>query len=220
MPRIDPKKISDAQLVLKRKKVFTFEELLALLGCSVRSGRVKLKQWRTYNSYNHNGRYYALPTVPRFDGNGLWHFGNIYFSKYGNLRDTVVYLINDSPSGLTGKHLGDTLGLAPGSFLHHFRETPGIRREKHGGVYVYFSDQEDRYARQVQQRASSAAMARSSISEANAITILVALIKHHRITLDDILALPEINNTGLSPLAIRHFLEQHGLVKKTLDTKR
>ena len=220
MPRIDPQKISDAQLVLKRKKVFTFEELLALLGCSVRSGRLKLRQWRTYNSYNHNGRYYALPTVPRFDGNGLWHFGNIYFSKHGSLRETVVYLINASTSGLTGKQLGDTLGLAPGSFLHHFRETPGIRREKHAGVYVYFSDKENRYAQQVQQRATSIAMARPSISEADAIAILVALIKHHRIALDDILALPEIKNRGLSPMTIRHFLEEHGLVKKTLDTKR
>ena len=87
-------------------------------------------------------------------------------------------------------------------------------------MYVYFSDKENRYAQQVQQRATSVAMARPSISEADAIAILVELIKHHRIALDDILALPEIKNRGLSPMAICHFLEQHGLVKKTLDTKR
>jgi hypothetical protein len=219
MPRIDPQKIRDAQRVLKRKKVFTFEELLALLGCSVRSGRLKLRQWRTFNSYNHNGRYYAVPTVPRFDGNGLWHFANIYFSKHGNLSDTVVYLIHASTSGLTGKQLGDILGLAPGSFLHHFRQMPGIRREKHAGVYVYFSGEESRYAQQVQQRATSLAMAQPSLAEADAIAILVALIKHHRIALEDILDLPDIKNRGVSPMVIRRFLEQHGLVKKTLDTK-
>jgi hypothetical protein len=220
MPRIDPEKIRDAQRVLNNRKVFAFEELLTLLGCSIRSALLKLRQWRSYNSYNQNGRYYALPTVPRFDENGLWRFGNVYFSRHGNLTDTVVYLISESTSGLTGKQLGDTLGLSPGSFVHHFRNTPGIRREKHAGVYVYFSDNEQRYTQQVQERTAFVAMARPSISEGDAIAILVALIKHHRITLEDILALPEIKTRGLSPMDIRTFLDHHGFVKKTLDTKR
>ncbi len=86
MRKLDPEKITHAKAVLEQKKVFSFDQLLSLLECSTRYGRTKLKQWRTYNSYNKNGRYYALPEVPIFDENGLWHYGDIYFSKHGTLK--------------------------------------------------------------------------------------------------------------------------------------
>lgn len=218
MPRLDPQIIKRAQLVLRKKKVFTFDELLSELHCSTRSARSILKQWLAYTSYNQNGRYYALASVARFDENGLWRFRGVYFSKHGNLTKTVINLINESPSGLSGQQLGNLLGLAPGSFLHHFRDAPGISREKQGGVYVYFSANEQQYKDQLQKR--FIALDPASISETDAIVILVALIKTHGITVEQIMALPQVRARRLSPRAIENFLQHHGLVKKTPDTRR
>ena len=49
---------------LENIKVFTLEQLVASLSCSIPTARLKLKQWQTYTSYNQNGRYYAMPAVP------------------------------------------------------------------------------------------------------------------------------------------------------------
>ena len=101
---------------LENLRVFTLEQVISSLNCSVPTARVKLRQWHAHTSYNQNGRYYAMPTVPRFDENGLWHFEKVSFSRYGNLKRTVVYLINASSSGLTGNEIGDLLGYVPNHF--------------------------------------------------------------------------------------------------------
>jgi hypothetical protein len=49
--------------------------------------------------------------------------------------------------------------------------------------------------------------------------ILVAIIKHHGISVKEILALPEIKNSKMTRPAIQGFLEYHGLVKKTPDSQ-
>lgn len=219
MARIDVDQIKKTRSLLTRKRVFSFGELLSLLNCSVRTGRMKLKEWETYTSYNKNGRYYTMPTVPRFNENGLWRYEGIYFSRHGNLRRTVVHLVGESPSGLTGKQIGDIVGLSARSFLHHFRDVPGLCREKHEGVYVYYSDDADGYPQQVQNRIRSQVDDSQGISDMDAIVILVALIQHHHIGVEEILALPDLQGRGLSRRRIEVFLESHGLVKKTPATK-
>jgi hypothetical protein len=220
MPRIASETLQAAQTTLRRQKIFTFERLLTLLHCSVRSGRAKLKEWGVYHSYNHNGRYYAMRSVPRFDENGLWRHGNVFFSRYGNLKTTVIELVTKSPSGLTGKRIGEMLGLQPRSFLHHFKDVPGIRREKHGGVYVYFSDDADIYPKQTHRIAAAGGLGKESISDVDAIAILVALIQQYEIPIEAMGALPEIQARGISTGAVEQFLQHHGLVKKTPPTQR
>ena len=139
MAKIDAETNKKTQQILKREKVFTLERLVSILKCSSRTAQTKLKRWRTYTSYNQNGKYYTMPTIPRFDVNGLWRYENKYFSKHGNLKKTVIHLIHNSESGLSGDQIGTLIGLSPRSFLHHFSRLPEIRREKKEGVYVYFS---------------------------------------------------------------------------------
>lgn len=204
---------------LENVKVFTVQQLVSSLSCSVPTARLKLKQWKAYTSYNHNGRYYALPKVPRFDKNGLWCYEDVCFSKYGNLKRTIVYLIDSSPSGLTGKEIGSLVRLDPRSFLHHFRAVGGIQREKIEGVYVYFSENPDRYEKQLKSRSQVARSGEELLSDSDAVVILSALIKHHDISVEDIMGLPEIRMHKISSSVIRDFLDRHGLLKKTLTTK-
>jgi hypothetical protein len=220
MARLDQDTIKAAWRHLEKVKVFTIGQLTSALKCSIPNARLKLKQWQTYTSYNQNGRFYALPQVPRFDHHGLWHHKNVDFSKHGNLKKTVVHLVTSSPTGLTGRQLGELLGLSPQSFLHHFRKCPGICREKHDGVYVYFSDDTSVYKQQVQQRRSFICQpAVVPISDPEAIMILVAIIKHHGISAEQILALPEIKKSKIKLQAIQGFLQYHGLGKKIPDSR-
>jgi len=139
MARLDNDTIKAALRHLEKLKIFTIGQLSSVLKCSVPSARLKLRQWRTFTSYNQNGRYYTLPQIPKFDHYGLWHYKNVSFSRHGNLRKTLTNLVASATAGLSGKQLGERLGLSPQSFLHHFRNCPGICREKLDGVFVYFS---------------------------------------------------------------------------------
>lgn len=220
MARLNQDTIKAAWRHLEKAKIFTIGELTCLLKCSLPNARLKLKQWRTYTSYNQNGRFYALPQVPRFDHHGLWHHKNVAFSKHGNLKKTIVHLVISAPAGLTGRQLGELLGLSPRSFLHHFRNCPGICREKHDGVYVYFSDDTSVYERQVQQRRSLVFRpAVVTISDPEAVMILVAIIRHHGISAEQVLALPEIKKSKMKLQAIQDFLQYHGLGKKIPDSR-
>ena len=220
MARLDHGMISEAWRHLEEAKIFTIGQLSSALKCSVPNARRKLKQWRTYTSYNQNGRFYTLPQVPRFDHNGLWHHKNVSFSKHGNLRKTLIHLINSATTGLTGKQLGEILGLSPQSFLHHFRNCPGICREKHNGVFVYFSDAISVYEEQYRNRCSVVVQQTAArIADAEAIMMLVAVIRHHGISAEEILALPEMKTIKMKPTVIQSFFEYHGLEKKIPDSQ-
>lgn len=219
MARLDPNTVKAVCRQLEKHKIFTIVELADLLKCSISNARLKLRQWNTYTSYNQNGRYYTLPQVPRFDQHGLWRYENAAFSKHGSLKKTIVHLVATAPAGLSGKQFGDLLGLSPQSFLHHFRNCPGTRREKHDGVYVYFSEDPSVYERQVRERRTI--FYRPSvvtISDPEAVMILVAIIKHHGITAEQILVLPEIKKSKIKLAAIQGFLDYYGLEKKTADS--
>ncbi|MFN2351660.1 MAG: hypothetical protein ABR497_06900, partial [Kiritimatiellia bacterium] len=85
-----------ARKAFGRCKIMTLGEVAEFVHSSIHTARRRLKQWRAVNSYNHNGRYYTLPEVPEFDGNGLWHWRGVFFSQYGNLKQTVVALVQHS----------------------------------------------------------------------------------------------------------------------------
>jgi hypothetical protein len=71
----------------------------------------------------------------------------------------------------------------------------------------------------VQQRRSIVCRpALVTIADPEAIMILVAIIKHHGISAEDILTLPEIKKSKLTQPAIQGFLKYHGLEKKILGS--
>ena len=103
----------------RRRKVMMLGEVAELVHSSIHTARRRLKEWRAHTSYNQNGRYYALPDVPEFDADGLWHWRGVFFSRYGNLKQTVVELIRRSSAGLDAGEMSSLLGLDPRSFLLH-----------------------------------------------------------------------------------------------------
>ena len=108
----DQSKIEELGIkAFQRRKVLTIMELTSLLGLSDRSIHRRLKKWKALTSYNHNGRYYTLPSTPCFDENGIWHFRDISFSSQGTLKKTVVSIVTSSLQGLSANEIGKMLNM-------------------------------------------------------------------------------------------------------------
>ena len=203
----------------RRQKIITLEQLVCLLQCSAITVRRRLKKWQTYTSINKNGRYYTLPQIPVFDEIGLWKYQTVLFSKHGNLKQTVIELIRQSPSGLDAGQIAKKLDLAANSsFFSQLKNVAALRREKHQGRFVYFSDSAQIYDRQKQQRMLSNYI--ELPTDAEAVVILVQLIKHPGIGIEQLVDKVAQVNRRIEADAIKRFLEFHGLLKKTSDTKR
>jgi len=199
----------------RRRKVMTLGEVAELIHGSIHTARRRLKQWQVHTSYNKNGRYYALPGVPEFDANGLWHWHDVYFSRHGNLKQTVVALIRHAPAGLDAGELGALLGLDAHSFLSAFADHPRIKREKTQGRFVYYGADRSVYSGQRQRRGALNARGRQPTAF-EAIAILVEKIKHPTLSNKALSQRLRKQNLSVTPETIENLFVRHGLaVKKT-----
>lgn len=200
---------------LRIKKVATLAELVLHLGCSRRTVQRRLSDWQAISSYNQNGRYYTLPTVPKFDANGLWRHRGVFFSEFGSLPETFVGLVSRSSAGLTAAQAGDLLGVRPSSFLWSLRGHPALRREKHMGRYVYLCSDPVRYQDQIQQRSLMQGAVRLP-TDSEAVAILIEKIKHPALSDGELSRCLEKQKVFLGKEIIHDFFAFHDLaVKKT-----
>lgn len=157
--------------------------------------------------------------IPDFNHHGIWPYRDILFSKYGNLKQTVKHLILVSDSGLSGNEIGEIVRLSPRSFMHHFRETEGVFREKHEGVYVYFSAAPKTFADQNSNRIGAGNVRK--FDDAVVINILVEYIKHPEKSTQELAnILKDRISCRVSALQIENLFAHHGLLKKTQDSRR
>lgn len=206
-------RIEKARKTFRGKKILTLEEVADLLGASIHTARRRLKEWNALSSYNRNGTYYTLPDVPEFDANGLWRFHGVFFSRHGNLKQTVVELVRISPGGLGGAEMGSLLGLDPRSFLSAFAKHPRLRREKVGGRFVYFSSDDALYDQQRQRRLALNATDRQP-TPAEAVAILVEKIKHPTLSYGEISRKLKKQKLSVEPGMIENLFALHGLTEK------
>ena len=199
----------------RRRKVMKLGVVAELIHSSIHTARRRLKEWQAHTSYNQNGRYYALPDVPEFDGDGLWHWRGVFFSRYGNLKQTVVELIRRSSAGLDAGEMGVLLGLDPRSFLSSFADHPQIKREKSQGRFVYYGADRSVYSAQQQRRSTLIAQGRQATAF-EAIAILVEKIKHPALSNEALSQRLRKQKLSVEPETIENLFIRHDLaVKKT-----
>ena len=210
----------DEKGVLKKfrqQKVITIEQLVQLFKCSVITVRRRLKNWKTYTSINKNGRYYTLPQIPVFDENGLWKYQTVLFSKYGNLKQTTIELIRRSQVGLSAVDIAEIIEIpSSSSFFSQIKNVAGIQREKLQGRFTYFSDTPDQYQRQ--KRALGRHKTTNWPTDAQAVEILIQMIKHPGIDIEQLAVKAVLQGQWVDSATIRRFLQFHDLLKKTQDT--
>jgi hypothetical protein len=197
------------------RKIITIDQLVGILECSAITARRRLKAWKAHTSINQNGRYYTLPPIPVFDENGLWRYQAVLFSRHGNLKQTIVALIAGSPKGLAAAEIAELIGLAPNSsLLSQLRDAPGVKREKHGGRFIYLSDRPGIHERQRERRQGIVFP-----TDAQAVAILVQLIKHPGIGVCELAERVSDQGVSVGPAAVQRFLNFHDLLKKIPDTR-
>ncbi len=210
------KQTSEVLKAFKKQKILTMSILLKILICSERTIQRRLKDWSVYTSYNKNGRYYTLPDIPRFDQYGIWKHSGVFFSKYGNLKNTVIAVIKQSNTGLSAHELSEVTGLSSYAFLSHFKSIPDIKREKQKGIYIYFSSDTDQFVMQKRKRESLAqtVVQQDLPSDGDAISILVELIKNPTDDIDQFVRRIRRKGMPISTLKIMSLLAYHGILKK------
>lgn len=201
----------------KKQKIVTIDQLASWLSCSIVTARRRLKALSAYTSYNRNGRYYTLPEIAQFDDSGLWRHQDAFFSKHGNLKQTLVHLVTHSEQGLSGAELGEILGLQPRSFLSHFRDHPAIYRENMMGRWIWFTADPGIREQQMQARLAEGVARESRMpSDMEAVMILVDLIDHPQSDVEQIARRLKSKDIDIGVTAIRQLLDHHGLLKKTV----
>ena len=201
----------------KRQKIITIEQLIQLFQCSAITVRRRLKKWKTFTSINQNGRYYTLPQIPEFDKNGLWKYQAVLFSMYGNLKQTIIELIKQSPKGLSALEIAQIIEIpSSSSYFSQIKDSSGIRREKHQGRFVYFSDSPIAYQRQ--KRAVGHQKSAGWPTDNQAVGLLVHLIKNPGISIEQLSVEAGPRDKRFDSAIIKQFLKFHDLLKKTLGT--
>jgi len=208
--------IENTLKLFRKKKIMMVKELAGSMKCSIPTTRRRLKGWHAYTSYNQNGRYYVLPDIPRFDQNGLWKFKGTFFSKNGNLKQTVIHLVNQSEAGLNAFEISELLGLPAHTFLPHFSDHPQLQRHRYKGLYIYFPKDRTVFERQKRKREKET-VERAKLklpSDGEAVVILVELIKHPRDTVEKLMRRVRRKGLKVSTEKVRNLLVYHDLVKK------
>ncbi|MDD2390875.1 MAG: hypothetical protein PHP23_14235 [Desulfobacterales bacterium] len=126
--------------LLKSNKIATLDELKEVLNTkSTMTIFRKLKSLEYLSSYSHRGKYYSLKKVAEFDEIGLWTHHSIWFSKFGNLIETVKEFIQSANAGFSARELEQILHVEVKHTLLKLFKEECIQREKFFGNFVYFA---------------------------------------------------------------------------------
>jgi hypothetical protein len=96
-----------------------------------------LKTLPYLSSYSHRGRFYTLQDIPLFDELGIWHFGDIGFSQYGTLLDSLPEIVVKAQGGYTLGELTSILRIHPQNALKQLIDQKRLIRRKIGNDFVY-----------------------------------------------------------------------------------
>ncbi len=207
---------ADAISAFTTKKVMTIVEILESLDCSITTARRRLKEWSVYTSYNKNGRYYTLPQIPQFNKKGLWKYRDVYFSKHGSFKKTIIHFVKTSRKGLSNSEIEELLGINPNSFLPHFEGMVELKKERCGRDVVYFSTEEEAYRIQKENRFPPEPPTLQLPPDAITIIILLEIIKKPGRTIQELTKGLQKTGHDIETQTIQNVFETHGLSKKKL----
>lgn len=152
-PLFDPDTL---QRLFERRQIASLPELKSALGTQVAMTVFrKLAALSYLTSYSHRGAYYTLPTIARFDAQGLWSCRDVWFSRHGTLLDTLVAWVSDAPAGYFANELETLLHVPVKDPLRTLVERGRLSRHAVDERWLYCAkdrarQREQRLARQAQ----------------------------------------------------------------------
>jgi len=197
--------------------VQTFDELKIKSGCQSRTLQRKIKSSNLLASYNKNARFYTVPNLCHFNHYGIWNFEQILFSKYGNLFETIIALIDKSLEGYTSKELSIIIEVKADDALRMLWLKERVRRQKTGSSNVYFSIQEDLFMLQLSAREQQTSVAIQTMALPDyqrTIAVLVEIIRQDSIVAEKLHKGAAKRNVEISIAGIQAVIEHYQLKKK------
>jgi hypothetical protein len=167
-------------------------------------------------SFSHSGQYYTLEELAKFDEHGLWHYGDIGFSKHGTLLDTIVFFVNQSPVGMTNSELQLHCHSIVKAALIDLIEKQRLSRAKPAQVYVYVSPDPTKAEEQIKKRQEMTAY---SVDDATALRVLLTAYRlvEGSVSSEQIADVLQKEGAKISLEVVQQVFHRYGLGKKTLD---
>jgi len=189
----------------KKERVVMLPDIYALLGTTSRmSAFRRLRDLNYLSSFSHVGRYYTLPGVTNFDPQGLWFYEEVGFSRFGNLKETVIHLVDQSVAGKTHEELEKQLHLRVHNTLLELVRSGKIAREAFEGVFVYLSLCADRVQQQlVNRREGVGDTAQDVLPDGIVIEVLAEIIRGNRVQIDQSIILSRLAQKGIRISALQ-----------------
>ena len=125
---------------MNKKKIVTMEDLKNLLKTRSRMTVFRHLQKLDYiSSYSHKGKYYSLNNIAIYNEYGVWRCESVSFSKYGTVKNTLKFFIDNSLKGYAASELSSILEVKVEDVLLELVRCGSVIRKKMSGKYVYFS---------------------------------------------------------------------------------
>lgn len=203
----------------KKKRVAMLPDIYALLCTTSRMSVFRrLRELDYLTSFSHVGRYYTLPDVAGFDPQGLWFYEEVGFSRFGNLKQTIIHLVDQSVAGKTHEELEKQLHLRVHNTLLDLVRSGRIARERFEGAFVYLSMRSDRTQQQlVCRREGVRDGVQDVLPDGIVIEVLAEIIRGNRVQIDQSAILTRLVQKGIkiTALQLNQLCTRLGL-KKTL----
>jgi hypothetical protein len=205
--------------VFLKRRVLDIQDVYKALRSNSRATAYRyLQKLDALSSYSHAGKYYTLKTIAQFDEDGLWHCGEIGFSKYGTLMDTIVHLISTCDSGKSCSELETQQRVYVQNALLSLVKAKKLSRQVVNGVYVYVSTDPDQSHRQIQNRSLQEKIA--PLPDWIIMQVLVATIKciSGHVAEADVALLLKKQGSPITLDQVQRVFKLYSLEKKTLDS--
>ena len=200
-----------------RQSCWMIKPLAATMEYSVPSTRRFLSEVGYYSSFTHNGKWYTLRTIPRFDRDGIWFFDVVGFSRAGSLTNTLIKLIIRSQAGMTSEQLGAKLHCRCHSVLVQLYRQGKLQRQKQGRSYIYLAVDSSIQVLQ-RQALESRNTPKTKLPAEIAVLILVEFIRHPDLSFEQLATvITRHHHIIVNAAQIRALFMLHGL-KKTAQT--
>lgn len=210
----NPRKSEQLSVLFTKQLCWMIEPLALELNYSITSVRRLLTEVGYYSSFTHNGKWYTLSTIPRFNRDGLWFYNETGFSRTGSLTKTLIDLTNNSSTGLTADQLGEKLHCRCHTVLVQLYRRKKLKRLKTGRSFVYLAADSCKGARQHQAISLQSAQIKQLPAEI-AVLILVEYIGNPESDFTQLAKTIKRNKkVTVDVVEIERLFQQYGLKKK------
>jgi len=187
-----------------------------------------LKKYGYYSSYNYNASYYTLHDIPQFNEYDLWSYDDIRFSKYPNINETIIAIINQSQQGYTTTEMSQLLGVETKNLLSRLRKQDRLTKFYIGHQAVYSSIDTDLHQaqkqsreqqriyqlEQSQQRHWESGIFPEGIDVTTIIHVLICMIRKPNVSAASLSMSLQARNVKVTAEDIRKIISCYGLEKK------